>query len=103
MDILGRIRRSGYALVEEDSEVGMCLIAVPVRGASGNVIAALNIGAQATRVGAKNEGRVSAGAAALTGRSRGAHQPGRARFSALTPGRGTVKLRSLHYADRRSA
>lgn len=52
-DILERVRHAGYALVEEELEIGLRSIAVPVRGASGNVIAALNIGAQATRVGAK--------------------------------------------------
>jgi IclR family pca regulon transcriptional regulator len=52
-DILERVRHNGYALVEEELEIGLRSIAVPVRGASGNVIAALNIGAQATRVGAK--------------------------------------------------
>lgn len=52
-DILEHVRHAGYALVEEELEIGLRSIAVPVRGASGNVIAALNIGAQATRVGAK--------------------------------------------------
>lgn len=52
-DILDRVRSSGYALVEEELEIGLRSIAVPVRGASGNVIAALNIGAQATRVGSE--------------------------------------------------
>ena len=44
------IRQSGYAVVEEELEIGLRSIAVPVRGASGTVVAALNIGAQATRV-----------------------------------------------------
>ena len=44
------IRQSGYAVVEEELEIGLRSIAVPVRGASGAVVAALNIGAQATRV-----------------------------------------------------
>lgn len=52
-EILDGVRQSGYALVEEELEIGLRSIAVPVRGASGNVIAALNIGAQATRVSAK--------------------------------------------------
>jgi IclR family pca regulon transcriptional regulator len=41
---------SGYAVVEEELEVGLRSIAVPVRGASGQVLAALNVGAQAARV-----------------------------------------------------
>lgn len=52
-EILAEVRGAGYALVEEELEIGLRSIAVPVRGASGNVIAALNIGAQATRVSAK--------------------------------------------------
>lgn len=49
-EILAEARRNGYVIVEEELEVGLRSIAVPVRGASGNVLAALNIGAQATRV-----------------------------------------------------
>jgi IclR family pca regulon transcriptional regulator len=49
-EILAEVRRAGYVVVEEELEVGLRSIAVPVRGASGNVVAALNIGAQATRV-----------------------------------------------------
>ena len=49
-EILAGIRATGHAVLEEELEVGLRSIAVPVRGASGNVVAALNIGAQATRV-----------------------------------------------------
>jgi IclR family pca regulon transcriptional regulator len=49
-EILSEVRASGYAIVEEELEVGLRSIAVPVRGASGTVHAALNVGAQATRV-----------------------------------------------------
>ena len=49
-DILEGVRRDGYAMVEEELEIGLRSIAVPVRGASGNVLAALNIGAHAARV-----------------------------------------------------
>jgi IclR family pca regulon transcriptional regulator len=44
------VRQSGYAVVEEELEIGLCSIAVPVRGASGTTVAALNVGAQSTRV-----------------------------------------------------
>jgi IclR family pca regulon transcriptional regulator len=37
-------------MIEEELEVGLRSIAVPVRGASGNVLAALNVGAHAARV-----------------------------------------------------
>jgi IclR family pca regulon transcriptional regulator len=49
-EMLTSVRLAGYALIEEELEVGLRSIAVPVRGASGNVVAALNIGAQASRV-----------------------------------------------------
>ncbi len=48
--ILKMVRQNGFAVVEEELEIGLRSIAVPVRGASGAVIAALNVGAQATRV-----------------------------------------------------
>jgi len=49
-DIIAGVRHRGYAVVEEELEIGLRSIAVPVRGASGATMAALNIGAQATRV-----------------------------------------------------
>jgi IclR family pca regulon transcriptional regulator len=49
-EILGGVREAGYAMVEEELEIGLRSIAVPVRGASGNVLAALNVGAHAARV-----------------------------------------------------
>ncbi|NNG24445.1 helix-turn-helix domain-containing protein [Massilia sp. ML15P13] len=49
-EILEGVRQAGYAMVEEELEIGLRSIAVPVRGASGNVLAALNIGAHAARV-----------------------------------------------------
>ena len=52
-EVLAEVRENGYALVEEELEVGLRSIAVPVRGASGTVVAALNVGAQATRVTAR--------------------------------------------------
>nr|WP_314627872.1 IclR family transcriptional regulator C-terminal domain-containing protein [uncultured Noviherbaspirillum sp.] len=49
-EILSEVRVSGYSVVEEELEVGLRSIAVPVRGASGVIHASLNVGAQATRV-----------------------------------------------------
>ncbi len=49
-EIIAETRQRGFALVEEELEIGLRSIAVPVRGASGATMAALNIGAQATRV-----------------------------------------------------
>ncbi|MGH8854070.1 MAG: IclR family transcriptional regulator domain-containing protein [Telluria sp.] len=49
-EILARVRHDGYAINNEELELGLRSIAVPVRGASGRVLAALNVGAQAARV-----------------------------------------------------
>ncbi len=49
-EIIAETRQRGYTIVEEELEIGLRSIAVPVRGASGATMAALNIGAQATRV-----------------------------------------------------
>ena len=49
-EVLAGVRQNGYAIIDEELEVGLRSIAVPVRGASGAVVAALNVGAQASRV-----------------------------------------------------
>lgn len=49
-EILAGVRRDGYAVIDEELELGLRSIAVPVRGASGQIVAALNVGAQAARV-----------------------------------------------------
>jgi IclR family pca regulon transcriptional regulator len=46
-EILAGVRQDGYAINDEELELGLRSIAVPVRGASGQVLAALNVGAQA--------------------------------------------------------
>jgi IclR family pca regulon transcriptional regulator len=48
--ILAKVRQQGFAINDEELELGLRSIAVPVRGASGKVLAALNVGAQAARV-----------------------------------------------------
>ena len=48
-EVLAGVRQAGYAINDEELEVGLRSIAVPVRGASGRVLAALNVGAQASR------------------------------------------------------
>ncbi|MYM34471.1 helix-turn-helix domain-containing protein [Duganella sp. FT94W] len=49
-DLLAGVRQAGYAINDQELELGLRSIAVPVRGASGTVLAALNVGAQASRV-----------------------------------------------------
>lgn len=50
---LAKVRADGYAVNDEELELGLRSIAVPVRGASGKVLAALNCGAQSARVSAQ--------------------------------------------------
>ena len=45
-----RIRRDGYAVIDQELEIGLCSIAVPLENARGRVVAALNIGAPAAHV-----------------------------------------------------
>ncbi len=44
------VRRNGYALVDQELEMGLCALAVPIRNAAGKVIAALNVGTPVQRV-----------------------------------------------------
>jgi IclR family pca regulon transcriptional regulator len=48
--VLAQVRADGYAINDEELELGLRSIAVPVRGAPGKVVAALNCGAQSSRV-----------------------------------------------------
>ncbi|PSH61047.1 IclR family transcriptional regulator [Phyllobacterium sophorae] len=50
MDELQRVREQGYAVIDQELEIGLCSIAIPVRNMRGATIAAINIGAQAARV-----------------------------------------------------
>jgi IclR family pca regulon transcriptional regulator len=44
------VRRQGYAIVDQELEIGLRSIAVPVRDANGRTIAAINAGTQAYRI-----------------------------------------------------
>lgn len=48
--ILQNVRADGYALVDQELELGLRSIAVPVRQSDGRAGAAINVGAQAARV-----------------------------------------------------
>jgi IclR family transcriptional regulator, pca regulon regulatory protein len=48
--ILTEVREHGWAFVEEELEVGLSSLAVPVRDGHGEVIAALNLGGSAARI-----------------------------------------------------
>jgi IclR family pca regulon transcriptional regulator len=57
--VLAGVRRNGYAIVDQELEEGLRSIAVPVRDAAGNVVAAMNVGTQAARVPIRElEGRI---------------------------------------------
>jgi IclR family pca regulon transcriptional regulator len=47
---IGKVRAQGWAILDQELEPGLRSIAVPVRGAGGQVVAALNVGTQASRV-----------------------------------------------------
>jgi IclR family transcriptional regulator, pca regulon regulatory protein len=47
---LQRVRTQGHALVDQELELGLRSIAVPVRACDGRAAAAINVGAQAARV-----------------------------------------------------
>jgi IclR family pca regulon transcriptional regulator len=46
---LDRVRRQGYAAVDQELEEGLRSLAVPIRDASGTVVAALNVSVHASR------------------------------------------------------
>jgi IclR family transcriptional regulator, pca regulon regulatory protein len=49
-ETIREVARQGYAIVDQELEEGLRAIAAPIRGAGGNVIAALNVSAHASRV-----------------------------------------------------
>ena len=56
--VLDQVLDKGYALVDQELEIGLRSIAVPVRGPSGALIAAMNVSAQAARISRREmEGR----------------------------------------------
>lgn len=46
---IGRVARQGFAIIDEELEIGLRSIAVPVRDRSGKVVAAINISTQSAR------------------------------------------------------
>ena len=45
-----QVRQQGFAVIDQELEIGLRSIAVPLHDASGRVVAAINVGAQAERV-----------------------------------------------------
>lgn len=50
MSELGRVRELGYALIDQELELGLRSIAVPLKNRRGETIAALNVGAPAAHI-----------------------------------------------------
>jgi IclR family transcriptional regulator, pca regulon regulatory protein len=48
MRVLQQVRRDGYAIADQELEIGLRSIAVPVLNSRGNTVAALNVGVAAT-------------------------------------------------------
>jgi IclR family pca regulon transcriptional regulator len=51
--VILKARKDGYALVNEELEAGLRALSVPVRNRQNRVVAAINIGAHALRIGGK--------------------------------------------------
>lgn len=51
MERLSLVRSAGYALIDQEVEIGLRSIAVPLLSARGDVVAALNIGVAALQDG----------------------------------------------------
>jgi IclR family pca regulon transcriptional regulator len=50
VELLAKVRRDGYSLTDQELEIGLRSIAVPVRNRAGEVVASVNIGTQAGRI-----------------------------------------------------
>ena len=48
--MLNAVRRDGYAIVDQELEIGLRSIAVPVSDRDGRSVAAINVGTQSSRV-----------------------------------------------------
>jgi len=50
IEIIGQVREQGFALADEELELGLRSLAVPLKTRNGEVVAAMNIGVHAARV-----------------------------------------------------
>lgn len=50
---IASVREQGYAIVDEELEIGLRSVAVPITDSGSQVVAAMNVGVQATRVSKK--------------------------------------------------
>ncbi|MGH9701783.1 MAG: IclR family transcriptional regulator domain-containing protein [Candidatus Acidiferrales bacterium] len=52
--VLGVVKRNGYAIVDQELELGLRSMAVPIQSPNGSAVAALNVGTHAQRVSLQN-------------------------------------------------
>jgi IclR family pca regulon transcriptional regulator len=50
LQAIAKVRANGYALNDEEIEIGLRSMAVPVRGSAGSVLAAMSVSVQSTRL-----------------------------------------------------
>jgi IclR family pca regulon transcriptional regulator len=55
---LTAVRNNGYSIVDEEVELGLRTIAVPIRGSAGEVVASLNIAVRASRIPVEDMARI---------------------------------------------
>ncbi len=51
--VIEKVKRSNHCLVDQEFEIDLRTLAIPIQNASGRVIAAMNIGARASQTGKK--------------------------------------------------
>src|SRR5262245_52219684 len=51
--VLEKVKRSNFCLVDEELEIDLRTLAIPIQNASGRVIAAMNVGARASQINRK--------------------------------------------------
>ncbi|HET7775594.1 MAG TPA: IclR family transcriptional regulator C-terminal domain-containing protein [Azospira sp.] len=54
---LARVKAQGYAVIDQELEIGLRSIAVPITAPDGQVVAAINVGLQAARVSVEEMGQ----------------------------------------------
>jgi IclR family pca regulon transcriptional regulator len=52
--VLGTVKRNGFSIVDQELEVGLRSMAVPIQSPNGRAVAALNVGTHAQRVSIQN-------------------------------------------------
>ncbi|THV20722.1 IclR family transcriptional regulator domain-containing protein [Peteryoungia ipomoeae] len=51
---IAMVREQGYAVIDQELEIGLCSIAVPIRNGRGRIVAAINVGASAAVLAARD-------------------------------------------------